>query len=197
MKTVLKGIGGLLIGVWLIIAIFSTICLISLNDFGVSEIGKYTLIIIDSDEVSDYYKEHDLVIVKKASESSYKEGDYAFFYLENAPDSVFVNFGQIDKIEVADHALDSFYFGETIVSYDKMIGLANGSTVLHVWGLVLGIFESRWGFMFLVIFPTLFALVYEIYSVVEEAKRIKKEDDEDDEDEDDKKDKKRSDDKQD
>ena len=48
-----------------------------------------------------------------------------------------------------------------------------------------------------VIFPTLFALVYEIYSVVEEAKRIKKEDDEDEDEEDDKKDKKRSDDKQD
>jgi hypothetical protein len=52
--------------------------------------------------------------------------------------------------------------------------------VLHGFGLVLSIFESRWGFMFLVIFPTLFALVYEIYSVVEEAKSIKDEDDDED-----------------
>ena len=181
MKVLLRIIGGLLISVWLVIAIFSTICLISMNKFGVSEIGKYTLIIIDNDEVSSLYKENDLVFVKKTPESSYKEEDYAFFYLENAPDLVFVNYGQIDKIEVADHALDSYYFGETMISYDDMIGLANGSMVLHGFGLVLSIFESRWGFMFLVIFPTLFALVYEIYSVVEEAKSIKDEDDEDDE----------------
>ena len=193
MKTILKGIGGLLIGVWLIIAIISTICLISQNSYGVSVLGKNSLIIIDSDELSSSFKEHDIVIVKKASESSYKEKDYAFFYLENAPDLVFVNYGQIDKIEVADHALDSYYFGDTVISYDKMIGLGNGAKVIHGWGLVLSIFESRWGFMFLVIFPTLFALVYEIYSVVEEAKRIKKEDEEEEKEKEkeDKKDEKR------
>ena len=54
-----------------------------------------------------------------------------------------------------------------------MIGPANGAIVYHKWGLVLSIFESRWGFMFLVIFPTLFAIVYEIYSIIEEAKEIK------------------------
>ena len=59
---------------------------------------------------------------------------------------------------------------------------------LYMVGAVLNIFSSKWGFMFLVIFPTLFALVYEIYSVVEEAKRIKKEDDDEEED---KKDEKR------
>ena len=181
MKKVLKGIGGLLIGIWLLMAIFSTICLISMNKYGVSEIGKYSLIIIDSDELSSVYEENDLVFVKRTSESKYKVGDYAFFYLENAPDLVFVNYGQIDRIEEADHALDSYYFKDTIISYDKMIGKADGSSVIHVFGLILAIFESRLGFMFLVIFPTLFALVYEIYSVVMEAKRIKDEDDEEDE----------------
>jgi hypothetical protein len=56
-----------------------------------------------------------------------------------------------------------------------MIGLANGSIVYHKWGKLLSIFESRWGFMFLVILPTLFALVYEIYAIIEEAKEAKRE----------------------
>ena len=56
-----------------------------------------------------------------------------------------------------------------------MIGLANQAKVYHGWGLVLSIFESRWGFMFLVIFPTIFAIVYEIYSIIEEARSDKDE----------------------
>ena len=47
-----------------------------------------------------------------------------------------------------------------------MIGLANGSIVYHGWGLV---------FMFLVIFPTIFAIVYEIYSIIDEARSMKDE----------------------
>ena len=56
-----------------------------------------------------------------------------------------------------------------------MIGKANGAVVYHGFGLVLSIFESRWGFMFLVIFPTIFAIVYEVYSIIEEAKNNKDE----------------------
>ena len=42
----------------------------------------------------DYLKgleEYDLVISKKVSQGKYKEGDYAFFYLDNPQDAVFIN----------------------------------------------------------------------------------------------------------
>ena len=177
MKKVLNVFKGILISVWVLAAIVATICLISYNDYSVSEIGKYSIIIVDSDRLEPDFKENDLVITKKVSESKYSVGDKAFFYISNPSDYVFINYGEItDKVD-AEYAEDSYYFGENVVvPHSKMIGLGNESKVYHGWGLVLSIFESRWGFMFLVIFPTIFAIVYEIYSIIEEAKRDKDED---------------------
>ncbi len=171
MSKVFGFLKGLVISVWVLFAIGATICLISLNDYGVSEIGNHSLFIIDSDRLEPTFLEDDLVITKRVTEKNYKVGDYAFFYLENPADSVFINYGKITKIVTADHAEASYYFGEKdIVAHSKMMGLANGAKVYHKWGLILSIFESKWGFMFLVIFPTIFAIVYEVYSIIEEAK---------------------------
>ncbi len=172
MSKVLGFFKGVLISIWLLFAIIATICLISLNDYGVSEIGNHSIFIIDNDRLEPTFLENDLVISKKVSQNKYKVGDYAFFYLENPADEVFINYGKITKIVTADHAEASYYFGDNdIVAHSKMMGLANGSIVYHKWGLVLSIFESKWGFMFLVIFPTIFAIVYEVYSIIEEAKQ--------------------------
>ena len=175
MKILLNFLKGIVISVWALVAIITTVCLISFNDYSVSEIGDYSIFIIDSERLEPTFLEDDLVIVKKVAENKYNVNDYAFFYLENPSDEVFINYGQITKIEAADHAEDSYYFGKDIVSHGKMIGPANGAIVYHNLGKVLEIFESRWGFMFLVILPTLFALVYEVFSIVEEAKEVKKE----------------------
>ena len=83
---------------------------------------------------------------------------------------VFINHGQITEIQRAEHAEDGFYFGEDSVSYSRLLGPEEGIKVYHGWGLVLSILESRWGFMFFIIFPTIFAVVYEVYSIIEEIK---------------------------
>ena len=175
MKKIVNFFKGIIISVWLLIAIVTTICLISYNDYSVSEVGDYSIFVVDNERLEPDFLEDDIVIVKKTSENKYKEGDLAFFYLDNPADEVFINYGKITKIESVDHAEDSYYFGSEVVTHSKMIGLANGSIVYHKWGKLLSIFESRWGFMFLVILPTLFALVYEIYAIIEEAKEAKRE----------------------
>ena len=149
--------------------------------FDISEIGKYSIFIIDNDRLEPTFMENDLVIAKKVSETKYKVGDYAFFYVSNPIEEIFINYGQITKTVNMEHAEDSYYFGNDPVSYKNMIGLANECIVYHKWGLVLSIFESRWGFIFLVIFPTLFALVYEVYSIIEEARKEAKEELDDEE----------------
>ncbi len=171
MKKILSFIKGLLISVWVLLAVVSTICLISYNDFMVSEIGNHSIFIIDNDRLEPDFKENDLVIIKKVTEGNYEVGEKAFFYLDNPQDKVFINYGEITNITEEDHAEDSYYFGKDVVSHSKMIGKANGAVVYHGFGLVLSIFESRWGFMFLVIFPTIFAIVYEVYSIIEEARK--------------------------
>ena len=59
------------------------------------------------------------------------------------------------------------------VSSEYIIGKADGAKVMHKAGTFLRIFTSRWGFMFLVIFPTLFAIIYEIMMIVDARKEIK------------------------
>ena len=178
MKRILSFVKGLLISIWVLAAIISTICLISYNDFNVSEIGNYSIFIVDNDRLEPDFKEHDLVIIKKVTEGKYNVGEKAFFYLDNPQDSVFINYGEITTITEEAHAEDSYYFGTDVVAHSKMIGKANGAMVYHGWGLVLSIFESRWGFMFLVIFPTIFAIVYEVYSIIDEARNNKDEEEE-------------------
>ena len=52
-KTILIDI---VIGVWFIVALFATICLLSYNKFATTVIGKNTFLIIDSDEMEPDYK---------------------------------------------------------------------------------------------------------------------------------------------
>lgn len=178
MKVIWRFIKGIIISVWALAALITTICLLFYNtDYGYTEFGSYSLFIVDSDRLEPTFVKNDIVIVNKASEKAYAnaEGQEAFFCVTNAQDAVFVNLGKIDKVEQNDYAEDAYFFGDKKVSYSSMIGLANGSIVYHKVGGVLAVFESRVGFLFFVVFPTLFALVFEIYSIVEEAKSEAKE----------------------
>lgn len=76
MKHILNFIKGTLFTLWLIIAIFTTICLLSYNDYQVSEFGKYSLLIINNKELRSVYEQDSLVIIKKANEEDYKKGKF-------------------------------------------------------------------------------------------------------------------------
>ncbi len=175
MKTIGNIIKGLLISVWVVMAIVTTILLISYNDYSVSEIGKNSIFIVDDERMEPLFNKNDIIITTSMSEEKYKEGDKVFFYLQNARDKVFINMGEITKVERANHAEDSFFFDDVQIGASDLLGPVNGTRVLHKWGLLLNIFESRWGFMFLIILPTIFAIVYEIYSIIEEVKYAREE----------------------
>ena len=68
-------------------------------------------------------------------------------------------------------AQDTCYFSAGAVSFDDIMGKADGSIVWHKYGAVLALFESRWGFMFLIILPALYATVYEVYVISREVRR--------------------------
>lgn len=171
MKTIIKIIKEIIIGIWICLAIFATICLISSNEYGVSEFGDKSLFVIDNRSLEDYgFNRYDIVITTRGLENDYNEKDQVFFYYGNKESKSFVNLGVIDKVERADGAEDSYYFDNNGVSYSNVLGLVNGSMKIEKWGMVLGLLESKWGFMFLIILPTLYAVVYEIYSIIVEVK---------------------------
>ena len=172
MKKVVNFFKEILIGIWVVVAIFTTICLISSNDYGVSEFGDTSLFIVDNRSLEEYgFDKNDIIIVKRGLEKEYNEKDGVFFYYGNKETRSYINYGVIERIERIDGGQDGFFFDNDEVSYDKILGLANGAKVMKKWGLVLGLLESRWGFMFLIILPTLYAVVYEIYTIAVEVKK--------------------------
>ena len=60
-----------------------------------------------------------------------------------------------------------------------VIGNTEGVTVIPKLGTVLGILESKWGFLILIVFPSLLAFIYEItvvFAEIKEGRNNKKED---------------------
>lgn len=172
MKKIGKIIKELLIGMWVVIAVFTTVCLLASNDYGVSEFGDTSLFITDNRTLEKYgFKKNDIVIVTKGLEEEYEVNDGVFFYSGNKETNSYINFGVITNVERANRAEDAFYFEDTAISYGKILGEANGAMKIEKLGLVLGLLESRWGFMFLIILPTLYAVVYEIYTIALEVKK--------------------------
>lgn len=172
MKAIGNFIKGTLVTIWAVVAIFTTVCLLTFNKYEVSEFGDYSVLVIDNRSLEPTYQKNDIVIVRKDVQENYNIGDQTFFYYGNKKITSFVNLGEITDVQRNELAQDAYDFSGVKVAYDKIIGKANGSVVIHKWGLVLKALESRFGFAICIILPTIYAVVYEIYVI---AKQVKKE----------------------
>lgn len=175
----MKKIGAILfdivIGVWLIVSIFVTVCLLSYNEFKVTTFGNHSLLIIDSDEMEPIFKEGDLLIVKRNSDSKIEVGDKVFYYNSTVNSKVLIYSDEVQEKEKVTKTETTYVLDGQKVSGEYIIGKLDTTKAYHGLGALLGVFTSRWGFMFLVIFPTLFAIIYEIMLVVEARRAMKKE----------------------
>ena len=167
MKVVKDTIKGILLTIWIIIAIASTICLLFLNEHRVSEFGDTSMFVVDNKSISKYgFNKYDMVIISKEPEETYKKGDLVFFYYNNRDIGSYINLAEITSTEVLNNTQDNYYFGDVVVSYGNLIGGANGAVKISKLGLLYNIVSSRWGFLFLIILPTIYLVVYEIYRIV-------------------------------
>ena len=73
-----KIIGNIIFIIYAIIAVFVTICLLSYNEFKVTEFGETSLELIDNEELQPNYNKGDLVIVNR--DTRIRENDSIFFY---------------------------------------------------------------------------------------------------------------------
>ena len=173
----MKKIGNFLleivIGAWLILAIFVTICLLSYNEFRVSTFGNTSLLIIDSDEMEPDFNEGDLLIIKRGSDNKINVGDKVFYYNSTMDSNVWIYYDTVQEKKPITRDETTFTIDNEEVSGSYVIGKADGAKVMHKAGTFLAIFTSRWGFMFLVIFPTLFAIIYEIMMIVDARREMK------------------------
>lgn len=69
-----KIIGNIIFIIYAIIAVFVTICLLSYNEFKVTEFGETSLVLIDNEELQPNYNKGDLVIVNR--DTRIRENEY-------------------------------------------------------------------------------------------------------------------------
>ena len=73
-------IGNIVITIYALIAVFTTVCLLSYNQYKVSEFGDYSFILVTNEELVPNYNKGDLVIAKSGNKSKIEIGDNIFFY---------------------------------------------------------------------------------------------------------------------
>ena len=179
-----KTIITILVTIYAIIAIFTTICLLSYNDSHISTFGNTSLIIIDSKDLEKNqppFLMGDIVFVTKSKDL--KKNDQVFCY-EVYNGEVSISVATINNITVDEKTKTNRYElsdGRTL-DYNFIIGPVNGVSKMAKVGFVLKVLESKFGYLFLVVLPTLLLFLYELYTIVVQ---IKNGGDEDEDDEDD------------
>ena len=157
-----KTIGNLIIIIYVAVAIFTTICLLTFNEYRVSEFGDKTLVIINKDEEGTIYKKGDLVIVGKQGYEKADKGDTIFFY-----DNDGIKIAEVvQKNDYGDSGVTFTIEGNYQVVKSDMIGASNNAKVISKVGGILSVLESKWGFLFLIVFPSLIAFLHEIYEFI-------------------------------
>lgn len=159
---------------YLLIAIFVTVCLLSYNDYKVTEFGNTSLIIVSDKKMEPDFNKGDLILVDETDEI--KEGDKVFYY-DTYNQKIKVKLCEIEGVEkVADtqtnYIIDD---GEHKISSEYIIGLASEASSIKNLGTILGIVESKWGFLFLIVFPALLAFVNQTMVVANRIREAKKE----------------------
>ena len=171
MKKIFKIVMAVLGIVYLGIIVFVTGCLLFYNQYKVTQINDKTFIIID--DKSDMYKDGDLVIFTKNPNDEIVKGDEIFFY-EITNGTVNVVSGTVTKSEkITDKETTFTINGNHNISSESVIGKIATASTYHNVGKVLYIFESRFGFLLLVILPALIFFFYEIYRLVTDIKASK------------------------
>lgn len=158
----------LLFIIYVIIAIFVTICLLSYNRFKITEFGDKSLLIISDDQMAPNFKKGDLVIADKKSKVI--TGRRAFFYT-TSDRKVEIKLATVEAIEEVTNSEKTYTLeGGTEISSEYLIGTEDGVEIIPTVGQILMVLESKWGFLFLIVMPSLILFIYQISVVISEIK---------------------------
>ena len=146
---------------YVLLAVFITLCLLMYNEYNVTEFGNKVLVMVKSDSTGEFSK-GDLIIVTKNKD--YDKDDSVFYYVSRGK-KYFINYGMIEE-----NNKDSVVIQSDVIDKDEVIGGAKNVIVIPVLGSILSLLESRWGYLCVIILPILIAFLYEIYSIVRELK---------------------------
>ena len=164
---------GLLGIVFFVFALSMTILLLSYNDFGLSQFGNKTLVLMNNQIYSETYKKGDLIIVENRGftkglgyADKIEVGDELFAVRLDAYGNVSIEIGKVAELYIDENAV-SFENGST---FDLKFILGEQVQVYENVATFLSIVESKWGFLFIVLVPSFLIFIYEVYSLIVEIK---------------------------
>lgn len=167
MKKVLSGI---LLVVYSVIAITVTVLLLSYNDYNCSELGGYTVYIVNDDSMEPEYKQGSIILIKHTSDKNINLGDQMFMYKVITKQEYELATKTVqEKLQQGTHIS---YVVEDQESYadDYFIGKTSDAVVIEGWGYVLGLLESKWGYLFCVVIVSLMLFLQEVFELAMEIK---------------------------
>lgn len=165
-----KVLGSILFVIYAIIAITVTVLLLSYNDYNNSQLGGYTVYLVKDDSLEPKYKQGSILFIKSTSDKNVQVGDEMLLYkvINSQEYSVVVESLQ-EKTQQGSHIV--YNVGkEQNYAYDYFIGKTSDTIVVEGWGYILGLLESKWGYLFCVVVVSLLLFLQEVFELVMEIK---------------------------
>jgi len=157
---------GILMFVYFAFVIVMTVLLLNYNDYGVTQFGNTSLIIVNEDILNKNYKKGDLIIVEKEKMEKLQIGDEIFAYKVDTKGNVNIDLGKIGNLYPEEEAI-SFENGS---NYSMEYVAGSPEKKYEGIGSFLSVVESKWGFLFIVLVPSFLIFVYEVYTLIVEIK---------------------------
>ena len=164
-----KIIFNLLFVIYVIVAVFVTVCLLSFNQFKVTEFGHKSLVIA-KDNYTPQLTKGSLLIVDK--DSGINNGDEVFAY-NTYNQEINIVLSKVTGIEQTNSTETTYTLeGDRRISGEYVLGNSNTTKAFPGVGTVLSVLESRWGFLFIIVLPSLLAFIYQISVVVTDIRNL-------------------------
>ena len=165
-----KVLGSIVFVIYAIIAITVTLLLLTYNEYNCSEIGGYTVYIVNDDSLEPEYKQGSILLIKHTSDKNLKENDGMFLYkVLNSQEYEVVNKTLQSKTQQGRHITYVTTDDENYAS-DYLIGKESDTIVINGWGYVLSLLESKWGYLFCIVIVSLLLFLQEAFELAMELK---------------------------
>ena len=169
-----KVLGTILFVVYAIIAITVTVLLLSYNDYNISEIGGYTVYIVEDDSLEPKYKQGSILLIKETNDRNVQVGDEIFLYkVLNSQEFEVISTTLQSKTQQGNHVIYMVNDDENYAN-DYFIGKADDTIVIEGWGYILSLLESRWGYLFCIVVVSLLLFLQEVFELVMEIRYFSK-----------------------
>lgn len=162
-----KVVINVLIILYFLVTIIVTYALLSYNKYNIVETNdKYVLTL---EEENKDFKKSDLLVIKKSND--YKKGDFVFYY-DTYATKIAVKYAKIGNIkEINSEEKEITLEDDLVLSSENILGKKQNTTSYKALGVIFNTLTSKWGYLFIIIFPMLIAFVYELYAIFKEIKK--------------------------